>query len=242
MTDQEKDDVSSNQEINNQTNTEDTIAVSEPVPSEQSEEKKEELSQEVQNWRALREKATQAEKERDEALRRLQEREKEREKERENIKEEEILLRDDDLLEGKHLKSFEKKQAQRIASLEYQLIESRLKSEYPDFNSVVTNDTLGMLRDTDPELAESIAANPNIYSKAVAAYRSIKRYDLYKNDVYSREKEKVHSNTIKPRPASSLSPQQGESPLSHANAFAEGLTPELKQQLWKEMQECRKKS
>ena len=239
MTDQEKDDVSSTQEINNQTNTEDTIAVSEPVPSEQSEEKKEELSQEVQNWRALREKATQAEKERDEALRRLQERESHLQ-ERENIKEEEV--RDDDLLEGKHLKSFEKKQAQRIASLEYQLIESRLKSEYPDFNTVVTNDTLGMLRDTDPELAESIAANPNIYSKAVAAYRSIKRYDLYKNDVYSREKEKVHSNTIKPRPASSLSPQQGESPLSHANAFAEGLTPELKQQLWKEMQECRKKS
>ena len=37
-----------------------------------------------------------------------------------------------------------------------------------------------------------------------------------------------------------MSPQQGDSPLSRANAFANGLTPELRVQLIKEMEEARK--
>lgn len=36
-----------------------------------------------------------------------------------------------------------------------------------------------------------------------------------------------------------LSPQQGDSPLSKANAFANGLTEDLKKQLQKEMFEAR---
>jgi len=50
----------------------------------------------------------------------------------------------------------------------------------------------------------------------------------------------VQANTAKPRPLTSVSPQSGESPLSRANAFAEGLTPELKKNLFKEMQEAKK--
>jgi hypothetical protein len=39
----------------------------------------------------------------------------------------------------------------------------------------------------------------------------------------------------------SISPQQGDSPLTKANAFANGeLTPELKAQLWKETNQYRR--
>ena len=54
------------------------------------------------------------------------------------------------------------------------------------------------------------------------------------------DKRKAQENSAKPRPMASVSPQQGESPLSHANAFANGLTPELQKQLWKEMQDAKK--
>ena len=38
----------------------------------------------------------------------------------------------------------------------------------------------------------------------------------------------------------SINPTQGESALAKANAFANGLTPELKDQLYREMQAARR--
>ena len=49
------------------------------------------------------------------------------------------------------------------------------------------------------------------------------------------DKEKVKTNIYKPHPAASLSPQPGDNPLTRANAFADGLTDQLKEQLRKEM-------
>jgi hypothetical protein len=50
----------------------------------------------------------------------------------------------------------------------------------------------------------------------------------------------AQKNASKPKPLASVSPQQGDSPLSRANAFANGLTPELQKQLRQEMEEARK--
>jgi hypothetical protein len=84
--------------------------------------------------------------------------------------------------------------------------------------------------------------NPNFYSQAKSAYRAIKMYGFAKEDAYSKQRDTVQKNVSKPRPLSSVSPQEGQSPLSRANAFAEGLTPELASELWKEMNHYRKKS
>ena len=54
-------------------------------------------------------------------------------------------------------------------------------------------------------------------------------------------RSKARENHAKPRPISSIGAQEGDGPLSKANAFANGLTDELKQQLLKEMQEARKR-
>lgn len=191
----------------------------------------------VHNWRNLRERADKAARERDELARRLQQYEQSAPKQQ---AEEEPTISDDDLIEGKHLKARDKKYQQQLAAIQQQMVEAQIKSSYPDFDKVVTPDTLKMLRDADPDLADSIAANPNLMSKASAAYKIIKQYGFAPGDAYISQKTKVAENAAKPRPVSSVSPQQGESPLSRANAFAEGLTPELAKQLWKEMQQARK--
>lgn len=193
----------------------------------------------VQNWRALRDAKDRAERERDEARAQLQQDDNRQTSNRQP--EQEAVLGDDDLIEGKQFKRGQQQVNQRIAQLESQLIEAKIKGSYPDFDKIVNKDTLGMLRDTDPELAESLASNPNLYSQAVAAYKSIKRYGLA-SPTYKAEKERVNNNIAKPRTVTSLAPQQGESPLTRANAFANGLTDDLKAQLWKEMQDIAKNS
>ena len=56
--------------------------------------------------------------------------------------------------------------------------------------------------------------------------------------VDNQGKATAQRNAAKPRPTASISPQQGETPLSRANAFANGLTEEMKKQLYKEMLEA----
>lgn len=165
-----------------------------------------------------------------------------------HLEEEDIPLADDDLAEGKHIKRYAKK----IKILEEKLkayeqntqastAELRLKSQFPDFDSVVTTENLEILRDLEPDIATSINSNNDLYTKASAAYKMIKKFGIYREDVYKQDKELAYNNATKPRPLTSVSPQQGESPLNRANAFANGLTNELKEQLLKEMQEARKK-
>jgi hypothetical protein len=68
----------------------------------------------------------------------------------------------------------------------------------------------------------------------------IKKLGIYTEDTYQADRERAQNNANKPRPLASVSPQQGESALSHANPFAGGLTPELKTSLLKEMEAARK--
>ncbi|MFW6121423.1 MAG: hypothetical protein ACOC80_11070, partial [Petrotogales bacterium] len=212
----------------------------EKAANEQESESTEKPKSPIENWRNLREAKDRAEQEAAELRRLLQERSQTKPQQESSQQEsvEEPQFGDDDLIEGKHLKSYSKKYEKHIQNLEQRLIEQQIKSQYPDFDKVVNKETLEMLRDSDPDLADSIAANPNLMSKANAAYKAIKRAGFIESNTHQKGKEKVQENINKPRPVSSISPQQGKSPLSRANAFAEGLTPELKEQLWKEIKEC----
>jgi len=154
---------------------------------------------------------------------------------------------DDDLVEGKHFSKVLKK----VRNLEAQIkkneaysaqtvAETRLKSQYPDLDTVLSKDNITTLKEAYPELANTINSSANLYDKAVSAYTMIKKLGIYKEDVYQAERERAHMNSSKPRPLTSVSPQQGDSPLARANAFAGGLTDELKAQLHKEMIESMK--
>ena len=215
-----------------------TEAVQEVAEPEKVQEPKEEHP----NWRVLREKAERAEremariqKERDEMQKLLESYQTPKPKE----EEEEIRINPDELVEGKHLTRYEKKLkkieqtlAEQAQKTQQVTAEARIRSEFPEFDKVVTEETLYILRTQFPELASSINANPDLYSKAKAAHQAIVKLGLAPDS--STEQVILDKNQAKPKPISSIAPGQGSSPLSQANAFANGLTDELKKQLYKE--------
>lgn len=208
-----------------------------PVNSEASE----------RNFRAMEEKLRRIERERDEALRLAQEKAAQKQEE----PDEEINIGDEDISEGKHIKAVYRVMDKKIKRLEEQLkkneqasttmsAEAMLKAQYPDIEKVVTKENLDALREADPEFAEMLDTSSSFRAKAVSAYKHIKKLGLYVEDTYMSDRAAAQKNASKPKPLASVSPQQGDSPLSRANAFANGLTPELQKQLRKEMEEARK--
>ncbi len=200
--------------------------------------------------RALREKAKRAEvaeRERDELLRKMYELESAKQKQ--PIKEEvyEKELSPDDLVDAKYLKRYDKtiqELRDELRSYKQQTnattTETHLRNRYPDIDKVVSKENLDILKEEYPEIAETINTAPDFYNKAVAAYTLIKKFGISQEDTYMEDKLKAQKNAAKPRPLASVNPQQGESPLSKANAFANGLTDELKLQLRKEMEAARR--
>jgi|RhiMetdeSRZDD1v2_1073273.scaffolds.fasta_scaffold02819_26 hypothetical protein len=198
-----------------------------------------------ESWKTLREKAERAERRAAELERALLA-QQESESEDEDL---ELKVDDDSLVEGKHLSKVSKK----IQNLEKQIrqyeqqsslsaTEVRLKQKYPDFDAIVSVDNLENLRSSHPEIAHTIDSSTDLYSKAVTAYTMIKRLGISpQDDPFKQEKEIAQRNAAKPKSLASISPQQGDSPLSKANAFANGeFNEDMKARLWKEMQQYRK--
>jgi hypothetical protein len=149
---------------------------------------------------------------------------------------------DDALVEGKHVKKILTRFKKLDSNLKEQehrtrdsMEETRVRSEFPDIDTVVSRENVAILNEKYPHLARSLNAAPSLYDKASSAYTMIKSLGIYKDKVYEADRNRAVANSNKPRPLSSVSPQQGDSPLSRANAFANGLTDEVKEQLRKEM-------
>ncbi len=201
------------------------------------------------NMRALREKAERYEQELHEATRRLKEYESKKTVIPEESSEEDLNLdlRPDELAEGKHLskvdrkiKRLEEKLSAYQAQNAQMTVETRLKSEYPDFDSVVTSNNIKELTSAHPELALALQSTNDLYAKAVTAYTMIRKLGISIDDNTLKERAIVHKNAAKPRPLTSIAPQQADSPLSQANAFADELTEDRKKALWQEMVELTK--
>src|SRR6185295_7716334 len=120
-------------------------AAPEPVPVK--EEPKEETAQ-AKNFRQIREQKERAERERDEVLRAYKELTDKQTKSGQETKHEEqepeYNINPDDLVEGKHLSSYNKKlkkQQEELRQIQQQMIlqatENKLKTEFPDFDKVV---------------------------------------------------------------------------------------------------------
>ena len=190
------------------------------------------------NFAELRQAKEAVERERDAYLNRLKQIENSKQ-DAPKVKDPEIG--DDDLAEGRHLKALRKELDEYKKEVTQTTNEARIRAQYPDFDTVVNNKTIDQLRIAYPELASTIGSSGNTYNQAVSAYTMIKKLGIYDGQNHDSAKQAVEKNSGKPRPLSSVSPQQGDSPLSRANAFANGLTPELKKNLYKEMIEARKR-
>lgn len=193
------------------------------------------------NFKAMREKAERAERERDEALRRL--REIEASSKQSVPTDDEFQMGPDELAEGKHLNKVsqevkrlkgELNEYKRKSSIE--TTEARIRAEYPDFDKVVSRDNIESLNNNYPELAHTLSASDDLYKTARAAYTLIRKLGISPDvNSYDMDKELAQRNVSKPRPLTSVSPQQGDSALSRANAFANGFTDEVKEAMRKEM-------
>lgn len=205
------------------------------------------------NFNLLRERSERIQRERDEAIYRLQQLEAEKNNQASESIEEDINIAPDDIAEGKHISKLTK----QIRNLESKLhanqrvneklsTESKLRSQYPDFDKVVCSDNISAFQQMHPDLAESIGAskdlnNPkDLYSAAVLTYKLIKQFGIGQEQQFSQEHVLAHKNNLKPKPLASINPQQADSPLSNANAFASGLTPDLQKSLLAEMNKYRK--
>ncbi len=206
-------------------------------------------------FREVREGKLRAEWERDELARRLQSYEsgeRQRTTQAKQVEEEEDYgIAADEIIEGKHLakiiKQVEKRaerkvMAQQEANMQ-SMTEMRLKMEMPDLDSVVNSETLNSLRKMYPELANTVNAHPDLYTKAKAAYTIIKKLNISNVETngydYEADKRKIQTNMSKPRAIQSVAPRQ--SALAQSSAYDGELTDALKAQLWKEMNVARSK-
>lgn len=150
---------------------------------------------------------------------------------------EDYEISDDDLVEGKHLKRYIQRLESQIASQQSAAVPDRLRSKFTDFDSVVTQENVEKLKQTEPELYSSIVSGSDLYAKGVSAYKAIKSFGIAKEDQYASEKERVKKVHDKPMSAQAV---KAPGVVHEANLFAKGLTPELRKQLFQEMVEAAK--
>lgn len=226
--------------------------IEERIPEESA--RKKHSAQE--SFRAVREAKEKAERERDELMKQVADFKRYQDSLKYEVshKKEEPIdddidfeIQEDDIVEGRYVK----KMTNKIKNLEKNLkkyeeqstqrsIENQIKEQFPDFDTVVSVENVELLNRQFPEIARTLRDTTDLYSKAVSAYNVIKKFGIHRDDVGEEDRIKALRNTQKPRPLSSVNPQQGDSPLSKANAFANGLTEELKEQLRREMNAARK--
>lgn len=224
---------------------EETISEEQHQETDSKQEAPEQETAQQLRFKDLREARDRATRERDDALRRLQEYEAKNSSRsaQPDEEEDELSIDADSLVEGKHLKTVNKKIKQLEKSLQHATttaIENSLRAKYTDFDTIVSQENVTLLRDLYPEVASVISASPDLYSKSVAAYNFIKSQGLNSKKDYDNDREQAQRNANKPRPLIST---KNTSPLSHVNEFANGpLTEEYKQQLYKEMVELAKRS
>lgn len=204
---------------------------SSPDTQQEVSQKEDEKSKEY-NFRQMREALAQ----RDEELRKLREQQKLSASQEEELGEE-------DLVEGKHLKKGLSEIKNFIRQKELETVPDKLRGKFDDFDQVVTKENLEKLEQTEPELFSSIRVQSvqgldanELFNKGVAAYKTLKSLGYCPNsEEYMKQKQQVHSNHKKPMSAQAI---KGSGALHEANMFANGLTPELKKQLQKEMSEA----
>jgi hypothetical protein len=208
------------------------------VPTEAPEVPKEVVETPAsRNFRALSEAKRKVEKERDEALARIRAFESKIVTE---PAEEVNSVEDFEDTDDKYKKLAREQQNMKLQMMA-QNAEQQLRKQYPDFDDVVSPDNIAILNEAEPEIAQSIGSQADLFSKAVAAYKAIKKFGIYEPKEIAQNKETIDKNLAKPRPATSVSPAIGANPLTRANAFANGLTEERKAENYRKMVEASKR-
>ena len=190
----------------------------------------------AESMRALREQRDAAERKAAEYERYIQQNMSQQQTTKMQLHEEDDMdISDDTYVEGKHLKKYIKKLEKKIESNEKRFseynetnAEMRLKSQFNDFDNVVTHDNLRKLQQQKPALYRTILANPDLYDKGYTAYELIKNSGIASNNNndYEDVDRRVAQNQSKPRSASNVAPQVSESPLGEVTNIGRRILSE----------------
>lgn len=160
-------------------------------------------------------------------------------------------LGDETYIEGRHLKKYVKNLKQELKNTRKQFeeynqqnamtnAEMRLKSQFSDFDSVVTKENLERLNQQKPALSRTIYANTDIYDRGYTAYELIKNSGIL-SDHYQELDKRVEDNRSKPRSAANAAPQSGDTPLARVGDYDRRiLTEERKAQLRQQVEEAKR--
>lgn len=156
-------------------------------------------------------------------------------------------LGDEDIVTKRQVKKLASKMAEEIAhkivrQKEAATVDERLQLKYPDFAEIVTEENIEFLKQNEPELAESLSYYPDPYKQGVAVYKLLKKAGVTESKdmptMPYKEKEKAIKNGQKPVSVNAVTKS---SAIGNASMFENGLTPELKASLLKEMREAAKR-
>lgn len=145
---------------------------------------------------------------------------------------------DEDLLTKKQTMGVAEKVAaeavrKALQQREYNEAPKLIETEMQDYSQVVTPENVERLKQTNPRLAASLGDVKDPYAQGALAYSYIKSQGIYKENDGANNKQRAMDNSKKPLPVTAAKPSNA---LESANAYANGLTPEVKQKLFAEMQ------
>ena len=197
------------------------------------------ISDQEHNWREARRKMQDLERraeQQDELIQRLQNQQSQ------PVEEDDLAkLADDDIVTAKQARRLAENMARQVADeaireREASTADERLKNRFPDYDDVVTRDNIETLKSQDPELAMSLyALAHDPYAQAVAAYKLLKKQGIGDMAKTQPQKAKALENSRKPVSVQSVTKS---SAIGEVHKFENGLTPELRKELWKEMQQA----
>lgn len=144
------------------------------------------------------------------------------------VEDDEISIDDSDYLDGAKVKKILAKQeikfakkAEEIARSTFQKIDSenfaqRLKTSYPDYESVVTSENAGRLQESDPEYVALLAEVKDEFKRRELAYKRIKKLATEDKVPKVKAQDVVEENR---KIASHSFTQSGQGPMQNPNGF-----------------------
>lgn len=151
------------------------------------------------------------------------------------LSEEEIIT----VKQAKKLAEMTAKQVSRqvLKEREAATAEERILAKYQDFRDVVTDDKIQQLNQQEPGLARYLSTlKDDPFLQAEEAYKYIKRLLPTESPQVAADKKRALDNAAKPVSVQAIA--KASSPIGQAHQFENGLTKELKTQLWNEMRQA----
>lgn len=133
--------------------------------------------------------------------------------------------------------SKESEEARRKAAISQ--AEYQLSKDYPDIKTVVSDENVQRLQEEYPHLYKAAVASSDIYEVGSAAYEFIMAKGIYKKPKTPLNQivDSATRNQGKPRSVSTVSPQQGDTPIQKVASYMSNTisSDDEKKALWAEM-------